>query len=55
MPSATSSKLFRKGLGLLLIVLCVLISLVLPTTDNGAGLTIAIGLTTVGVILLFLG
>jgi len=55
MASTSSAKWMRKGLGVVLIILCVLISLVLPTTDNGAGLTIAIGLTTVGLILIFFG
>ena len=51
MPSALSNKWVRKGLGALLI----LASFPVPITGNDLGLSVAIGLVTVGLLLLFLG
>lgn len=46
-----SNKWVRKGVGALLL----LATLPVPITSNDLGLTVAIGLTTVGLILLFFG
>jgi hypothetical protein len=51
MASSSSNKWVRKGIGALLI----LATLPVPITGNDLGLTVAIGLTTVGLILLFFG